>query len=434
MFRKEGSDAWFKRDASEFIPESVVCECGCHEFTKETDIMDVWFDSGVSHAAVLAERDDLHWPADLYLEGADQYRGWFQSSLLTSVAWKGAAPYKAVCTHGWVVDGLGRKMSKSLGNGIVPEDIIKKFGADILRLWVASSDYHADIRISPEILKQLSEAYRKIRNTAKYILGNLYDFDPNTDMVDFSKLTELDRLALSKLSELITRVNEAYDAMDFHIVYHSIHNFCVVDLSNFYLDITKDRLYCEKADGEKRRAAQTTIYLILDALTRMLAPILAFTAEEIWSYLPHRACDDAESVVFNEMYKELNIEVDDAFRQKWALVYAVRDDVTKALEVKRTENMIGKSLEAKVVLHAEGALYDALTAMKAELPEIFICSQVEIANDVSGEFKGDCEGLSVTVLNAEGEKCDRCWMYSTTVGHHSEHDTLCERCASVLGI
>ncbi|MBM6921351.1 isoleucine--tRNA ligase [Phocea massiliensis] len=434
LFRKEGSDAWFKRDASEFIPESVVCECGCHEFTKETDIMDVWFDSGVSHAAVLAERDDLHWPADLYLEGADQYRGWFQSSLLTSVAWKGAAPYKAVCTHGWVVDGLGRKMSKSLGNGIVPEDIIKKFGADILRLWVASSDYHADIRISPEILKQLSEAYRKIRNTAKYILGNLYDFDPNTDMVDFSKLTELDRLALSKLSELITRVNEAYDAMDFHIVYHSIHNFCVVDLSNFYLDITKDRLYCEKADGEKRRAAQTTIYLILDALTRMLAPILAFTAEEIWSYLPHRACDDAESVVFNEMYKELNIEVDDAFRQKWALVYAVRDDVTKALEVKRTENMIGKSLEAKVVLHAEGALYDALTAMKAELPEIFICSQVEIANDVSGEFKGDCEGLSVTVLNAEGEKCDRCWMYSTTVGHHSEHDTLCERCASVLGI
>lgn len=434
LFRKEGSDAWFVKDPSEFIPTEVACECGCHSFTKETDIMDVWFDSGVSHAAVLAERPELKWPADLYLEGADQYRGWFQSSLLTSVAWKGKAPYEAVCTHGWVVDGLGRKMSKSLGNGIAPEDIIKKYGADILRLWVASSDYHADVRISPEILKQLSDAYRKIRNTAKYMLGNLYDFNPNTDQVADTDLMELDRLALYKLGELIRKVNEAYEAMDFHVVYHAIHNFCVVDMSNFYLDITKDRLYCEKADGTKRRAAQTTLYRILDALTRMLAPILAFTAEEIWSYMPHKSTDDAESVLFNEMYKDLAIEVDDAFHAKWDLAYTVRADVQKALELKRAEGLIGKSLEAKVALHCKGALYDSLKAMEDQLAEIFICSQVDVVADTPGEVQGETEGLGVTVSKAEGEKCDRCWIYSKTVGQHHEHDTLCERCASVLSV
>lgn len=432
LFRKEGSDAWYVKDPCEFIPAEVACECGCHEFTKETDIMDVWFDSGVSHAAVLAERPELQWPADLYLEGADQYRGWFQSSLLTSVAWKGKAPYKAVCTHGWVVDGMGRQMHKSLGNGIAPEDIIKKFGADILRLWVASSDYHADIRISPEILKQLSDAYRKIRNTAKYILGNLYDFNPDTDMVADQNLMELDRLALDKLSGLIRKVNEAYEAMDFHIVYHAIHNFCVVDMSNFYLDITKDRLYCEKADGVKRRAAQTTLYRILDALTRMLAPILAFTAEEIWSYMPHKSTDDAESVLFNEMYQELSVDTDDTFHAKWELAYAVRDDVQKALELKRAENLIGKSLEAKVTLYCEDALYDSLKDMKDQLAEIFICSQVEVVAGSAGEVKAATEGLSITVSKAEGEKCDRCWIYSETVGQHHEHDKLCARCASVL--
>ena len=380
----------------------------------------------------MQQRSELKWPADLYLEGADQYRGWFQSSLLTSVAWKGKAPYKAVCTHGWVVDGMGRQMHKSLGNGIAPEDIIKKFGADILRLWVASSDYHADIRISPEILKQLSDAYRKIRNTAKYILGNLYDFNPDTDMVADQDLMELDRLALDKLSGLIRKVNEAYEAMDFHIVYHAIHNFCVVDMSNFYLDITKDRLYCEKADGVKRRAAQTTLYRILDALTRMLAPILAFTAEEIWSYMPHKSTDDAESVLFNEMYQELSVETDDAFHAKWDLAYAVRDDVQKALEQKPAKNQIGKSLEAKVTLHCEGALYNSLKDMKDQLAEIFICSQVEVVTGDAGEVKAATQGLSITVSKAEGEKCDRCWIYSETVGQHHEHDKLCARCASVL--
>lgn len=432
LFRKEGSDAWFVKDPSEFIPESVQCECGCRSFTKETDIMDVWFDSGVSHAAVLEERPELSWPADLYLEGADQYRGWFQSSLLTSVAWKGEAPYRNVCTHGWVVDGEGKAMHKSLGNGIDPGDIIKQYGADILRLWVASSDYHADIRISPEILKQLSEAYRKIRNTAKYIIGNLYDFNPDTDMVPVEDLPELDRYALYQLSLLVQKVNEAYRHFDFHIVYHAIHRFCVVEMSNFYLDIIKDRLYCEKAGGRLRRSAQTAIYRILDALTRMLAPILAFTADEIWEYMPHSKQDDPESVLFNSMVGSVDVAVDDAFIARWDRIEAVRSDVQKALEEKRAENQIGKSLEAKVVLHAEGGLYEEMKAVEALLPEIFICSQVELAADAAGIFRGEVEGLSITVLPAEGEKCERCWVYSKTVGEHAAHPTLCARCASVL--
>lgn len=425
MFKTEGSDAWYSKEASEFIPSTVKCDCGCSAFTKETDIMDVWFDSGVSHAAVLAERSDLKWPADLYLEGADQYRGWFQSSLLTSVAWKGTAPYKAVCTHGWVVDGEGKKQSKSLNNGTAPEDIIKQFGADILRLWVASSDYHADIRISPEILKQLTEAYRKIRNTAKYILGNLYDFNPDSDMVTYDELKELDKLALYKLSNLIQKVQTAYDDMDFHIVFHSIHNFCVVDMSTFYLDIIKDRLYCEKSDGVLRRAAQTTMYKILDALTRMIAPILSFTAEEIWSFMPHTSGDDAESVLFNEMYKSVESNVSDEFVATWNRIYAVRGDVSKALEIKRTENVIGKSLEAKVELFCSDELKQVLFPAREELAELFICSQVEF-KDGTGEFAGEVEGLSVTVKNADGDKCERCWMYADI------KDGLCKRCADVL--
>lgn len=431
LFRKEGSDAWYIRSPQEFIPNTVKCSCGCGEFIKETDIMDVWFDSGVSHAAVLAERKDLKWPADLYLEGADQYRGWFQSSLLTAVAWKGQTPYKAVCTHGWVVDGQGRKQSKSLGNGIAPEDIINKFGADILRLWVASSDYHADVRISQEILKQLTEAYRKLRNTSKYILGNLYDFNPNTDMVKYDDLLDLDKLAIYNLDCLIKKVNEAYENLDYHIVFHAIHNFCVVDMSSFYLDIIKDRLYCEASDSLKRRAAQTTIYTILDALTRIMAPILAFTAEEIWGYMPHADCDDAESVLFNEVYKSTDSNVDDNFINKWEKISAVRNDVQKALEIKRSENVIGKSLEAKVELYCDGELYNMLLNEKEQLADIFICSQVEVLNG-KGDFKGEMEDLTVTVLKAIGEKCERCWKYCETVGKDNEHETLCSRCASVM--
>lgn len=432
MFRKEGSNSWFIHEASEFIPAEVACECGCKSFTKETDILDVWFDSGVTHAAVLAERGDLHWPADLYLEGADQYRGWFQSSLLTAVAWKGEAPYKAVCTHGWVVDGDGRAMHKSLGNSVAPEEIIKQYGADILRLWVASSDYHADIRIFPEVLKQLSEAYRKIRNTSKYILGNLYDFNPDTDMVAYDNLNELDKWALNSLAVLSQKVKAAYEALDYHIVYHAIHNFCVVDMSSFYLDIIKDRLYCEKADGTLRRSAQTAMYTILDSLIRMIAPILAYTSEEVWSFLPHKKQDDAESVLFNEMIFDIENHVTEEFIAKWDTIYAVRSDVQKALEIKRTEKLIGKSLEAKVTIHCDGAVYELLNTDKENLADLFICSQVVLEKGGNGEFTGEVENLSVTVQTADGKACERCWKYSETVGQDTEHETLCERCASIL--
>ena len=432
LFRKEGSDAWFKLSAEEILPEGTKCEyCGHDKFRKESDIMDVWFDSGVTHAAVLKERDELAWPSDLVLEGNDQYRGWFQSSLLTSVAWSGKAPYKAVCTHGWVVDGEGRKMSKSVGNGIAPEDIINQYGADILRLWVASSDYHSDIRISPNILKQLSEVYRKIRNTARFILGNLYDFDPEKDMVSDDKLKEIDVWALMQLDSLEEKVKKAYENFDFHIIYHSMHNFCTIDMSTFYLDVLKDRLYTEKADSETRRAAQTTMYKILRAITLMLAPIIPFTCEEIWSYIPADKSYNPDSVVLNDMPISTG-KRDEEFMAKWDRIHAVRDDVNKALESARGEKIIGKSLEAKVILHAEGELYEFLTSLTENLKEIFIVSDVEIVNDGNGDNKLEVENLSVSVSKAEGQKCERCWMYSDTVGSDPEDPHICARCAAVL--
>ena len=394
--------------------------------------MDVWFDSGTTHAAVLEERPNLKWPADLYLEGADQYRGWFQSSLLTSVATKGKAPYKAVVTHGWVVDGEGRKMSKSLGNGIVPADIVNEYGADILRLWVASSDYHADIRISKDILKQLSEAYRKIRNTARYILGNLYDFDPNKDCVPLDQLQPIDQWALYQLDALNKKVREGYDTFEFHQVYHAIHNFCVVDMSNFYLDVIKDRLYADKADGQSRRAAQTAIYMILDAMTRMIAPILAYTSDEIWSFMPHSDKEDASCVLYNEMPEPTGVQVDDAFISRWDRIHALRDDVQKALELARKEKKIGKSLEAKVELYCQGELYDFVKTVEQDLKTVFIVSEVEALNAGEGDYQGETEGFSVSVKHAHGEKCVRCWVYSDTVGQDAEHPQLCHRCASVV--
>ncbi len=431
LFRREGADAWYTHDVKDFIPDSVVCECGCKEFTKETDIMDVWFDSGVSHAAVLDQRPDQHWPADLYLEGADQYRGWFQSSLLTSVAWRGQAPYKAVCTHGWVVDGEGRKMSKSLGNGIEAQEITDQFGADILRLWVASSDYHADVRISKEILKQLSDTYRKIRNTAKYMIGNLYDFNPDTDQLPLDQLTELDRLALVKCNQLMEQAYQAYEDMDFHLVYHAVQNFCTIDLSRFYLDICKDRLYCESKTGALRRSAQTAIYLILDAFTKIIAPILAFTSDEIWKSMPHTQNEEKEHVFFNEMSKPFAVSADEAFLNKWDTILKITSDVQKALELKRADKLIGKSLEAAVVLYADGELYDFITAHQEELTMTLIVSQVEAAHG-QGEFTGDMEGLSITAKVAQGEKCQRCWKQDVTVGSNHDHPTLCARCAHVV--
>lgn len=435
LFRKEGSDAWYTKDLKEFIPSDIKCDCGCGDFTKEMDIMDVWFDSGVTHTAVLEQYDSLSWPADLYLEGADQYRGWFQSSLLTSVVCRGKAPYKAVCTHGWVVDGEGRKMSKSLGNGIVPEDIIKEYGADILRLWVASSDYHSDIRISKEILKQLTDAYKKIRNTARFILGNLSNgsgFDPDTDCVSIDQLFDIDKWALTRLNVLIDKVKAGYDALDFHIVFHSIHNFCVTDLSNFYLDIIKDRLYCTKESSSDRRAAQTTMYILLNAVARLIAPILAFTAEEIWTYMPHSSEDDTRSIVFNEMPKKIDISVTEEFDKKWNVIYRLREDAKKALEIKRADKFIGASLEAKVTIHCAASVYNEILSYCNELAAVFIVSEVEAVNDENGEFKGDFEGVTMTVEKAHGEKCERCWIYSDTVGKNSEHSTLCSRCAEEI--
>ena len=426
LYEKEGSDAWYKYEASEILPKGFKCECGCTEFTKEMDIMDVWFDSGVSHAAVCNEEHGLRWPADLYLEGADQYRGWFQSSLLTSVAAKGSAPYKAVCTHGWVVDGEGKAMHKSLGNGMSPDEVTEKFGADILRTWVASSDYHADIRISQDILKQLSDAYRKIRNTARFILSNLGDFNPDTDSVSVEKLDGIDKWAMARMDEIIEKCKAAYDKFDFHIVYSTMRDFCTIDLSNFYLDILKDRLYVEKADSESRRAAQTVIYNILRTMTLYLAPVISFTAEEIWGYMPRSEKDDAESVFFNKLPEKSGVSADEEFMEKWEKIDELRDIVNKALEEARGQKLIGKSLEAKVTLNCGRDWYDFAKSVENDLVSAFIVSAVDVE-------KSEFDGVNVKVEVAPGEKCERCWTHSDTVGKCAEHPTLCARCAEIVG-
>lgn len=431
LFRTHGADIWYAKEAAELLPAGYTCpHCGGQHFTKETDIMDVWFDSGVSHAAVLGQRENLRTPADIYLEGADQYRGWFQSSLLTSVATSGTAPYKTVVTHGWVVDGEGKKMSKSLGNTIIPDDIVSKYGADILRLWVASSDYHADIRVSNDILKQLSEVYRKIRNTARFILGCISDFDPNKDMVADENLEEMDRFALMRMDDLIRRCREAYERYEYHIIFHAVHNFCVVDMSNFYLDALKDRLYVEKADSATRRAAQTTIYKILHALTRLIAPILAFTSDEIWGFMPHTAEDDTRNVIFNSIPEPL-FDEDDVFMARWEKIHAVRDDVKKALEAARAEKIIGAALDAKVTLGASGEMLDFLRSVEAILPKVFIVSGLELTENTENGMQGE-SGVTVSVEHADGCKCERCWGFSNTVGQNPAHATLCARCAEIL--
>ena len=429
IFGEEGSDAWFAHDTEYFLPKGFKCpHCGSDKgFDKEKDIMDVWFDSGSSHAAVCRKRGYLKVPADVYLEGADQYRGWFQSSLLTSVAGGNGAPYKQIITHGWTVDGEGKKMSKSLGNGIDPQEIVGKYGADILRLWVASADYHADIRISPEILKQISDNYRKLRNTARYCLSNLYDFNPDSDMVSNDELEELDKYALMKLDEVLEIARNAFEVYDYHTAAHSLHNFCVVEMSNFYFDVLKDRLYTSAPESKTRRAAQTVLYKVLDALTLILTPILAFTADEIWLAMPHDKSRNGESPLFNEIPQPNFIEADSEFIAKWDRIHSVRYDVQKALELARNEKIIGKPLEAKVSLYADGELYDFLKSVEAQLPEIFITSSVTVEN---GE--GEVKGLSVTVSKADGEKCERCWKFSDTVGQDKNHPTLCAHCAKVM--
>ena len=435
LFRKEGSDGWYTHEADEILPAGSTCPyCGGTHFRKESDIMDVWFDSGSSHTAVMNEREELGWPADLYMEGADQYRGWFQSSLLTSVACTGKAPYKAVLTHGWVVDGEGKAMHKSLGNAIAPDEVIKDYGAEILRLWVASLDYRVDVRLSKDILKQLSEAYRKVRNTARYILGNIHDFDPNTDCVSDDKLHDIDRWAMLRLNQVIAQVRTAYEDFEFHDAFYTIHHFCVVDLSNFYLDVLKDRLYVEAAASDARRAAQTTIYRILNALTRLLAPILAFTSEEIWSFLPHAEGEDVRSVMLNDMPTPQEIVVDAQFEETWNRIHALRDDVQKALEAARTAKVIGGSLDAKVTLYCDDKALPFIKQVESLLKTVLIVSQVEICDKGVGEFSGEFAGVTVSVAHADGEKCSRCWAYSDTVTAQGETAGLCARCAAILNV
>ena len=439
LFREHGSDVWFAWEAAELVPPGLTCpDCGAKEFTKETDIMDVWFDSGSSHLAVLDEPDiwpELSWPADLYLEGSDQHRGWFNSSLSTSVAVTGQAPYRAVLTHGFLVDENGRKMSKSMGNVVDPLKVIKQMGADILRLWVSSADYRNDLAVSPNILKQLTEAYRKIRNTCRFMLGNLFDFKPERDCVLPEQMPELDRYAMLKLQRLVERVLEAYRNYEFHVVYHAIHHYCTVDMSNQYLDIIKDRLYCEVADSEQRRSAQTVMYHSLHALVRLLTPILAFTTEEMWSYIPQPA-DAPSSAQLADMPEPDDRYLDAALEEKWGRLMTIRGLVTRALEKARQEKSIGNSLEARVHLYADEKMTELLKPYYRDLAVLFIVSGVTLhafAERTVGTMESDeLIGLAVGVSRVAGAKCSRCWMYHEQVGQDTAHPETCPRCAAVL--
>ena len=433
LFDEHGSGIWFEKDAMELVPEGFTCpHCGGHEFDKETDTLDCWFDSGSTHYACLMHRTPELWPADVYLEGADQYRGWFQSSLLTSVgALDQGAPFRQVLTHGWTVDGQGRAMHKSLGNGVDPADLIKEFGADIVRLWAASSDYHADVRCSKEIFRQIAQNYLKFRNTARYCLGNLADFDPNTDMVAPEQLEELDRWALTRLDSLIRFCKKAYNGYEFHLVTHAINDFCVVDLSSFYLDILKDRLYCEQRDGLRRRSAQTALYRIVDAMAKVFAPILAFTCDEIWQAMPHLQSDDKRNILLNQMPGELTgCTLDAAEMEKWNVIMKLRQDVNGILEKARADKRIGKALEARVTLQT-GDENLKRACDQVNLAEICIVSAVDWAEPEAGAEVGtgvNYPTLTIGVSEALGSKCPRCWMHSL----HANAEGLCPRCAAVV--
>ncbi len=445
LVEADGSDIWFTKKTEDILPSGYKCrKCGHSSFTKELDILDVWFDSGVSHAAVMEKDERLSWPADIYLEGSDQHRGWFQSSLIASVGTKNAAPYRTVLTHGFVVDGQGKKMSKSLGNVVAPQDIIRKNGAEILRLWVSAEDYRDDIRISREIVDRLVEAYRKIRNTARFLLGNLYDYDDRDHSRD---LLEIDRWAMSRLQGLVRKVTDAYERFDFHQVYHTIHNFCIVDMSAFYLDILKDRLYTFRSDSPERRAGQWVMHQIVSVMTRLMAPVLSFTAEEIWGFMPGKK---EESVFLSPFPVADERFFDRALEGRWAALIALRDEVNKAIEIKRQERFLGNSLEANVILYvAEGGRLQGLLKDYSDfLTTLFIVSHSEIRTGTAPEgtykgevsFEGDEKGLvqvqpeavSVFVERAPGKKCERCWNWSGAVGAFGDAPELCHRCYNTL--
>jgi isoleucyl-tRNA synthetase len=431
----QGTDVWFSSSEAQLLPSGTICpHCQGTRFRKETDILDVWFDSGVSYAGVLEARPYLRAPADLYLEGSDQHRGWFHSSLLAAVGTRGEAPYEAVLTHGFVVDGQGKKMSKSLGNVIYPEEVIKKWGAEILRLWVSAEDYRDDIRISQIILQQLTEAYRRIRNTCRFLLGNVYDFRSSVDKVPFNELEELDRWALIQLQKVITRVRRAYEQYDFHVVYHTLYQFCTNELSAFYLDILKDRLYTSAPKSQERRSAQTTMMILLKGLVGLMAPILSFTADEVWSCLP---ADDkeAESIHLTQFPVFDPPLVDEAMDQRWKTLLDLRGEVTKALEQARRLQVIGHPLDARVILHLPDSLISSISPYAEFLSTLFIVSQVELTHETEspkGFASSEFPGLSIEIDKAFGEKCERCWNFRTEVGRFSDHPTLCSRCHQAI--
>ncbi len=432
LFGEKGSNAWYEMDAADILPKEFACpHCGSKSgFTKEEDTLDGWFDSGSTHFASM-QKDQGFWPATVYMEGLDQYRGWFQSSLLTAVGALGkGAPFKECVTHGWTVDGEGKAMHKSLGNGVDPADIFKKYGADLIRLWAGSADYHVDVRCSDNIFKQLSQNYLKFRNTARYCLGNLDGFDPN-NLVKPEEMVDLDRWAVTKLNRLIEKCFTAYDNYEYHVVSHAINDFCVVELSSFYLDIIKDRLYCEEKDGLLRRSAQTALWLILDTITKLFAPILAFTCDEIWLAMPHREGDDPRNVLLNEMNKPFaDYALDQAAMECWDQLIYLRDNVNAVLEGARNQKQIGKSLEAAVSisLPKDFSWVDRLD--KEMLADLLIVSQVETSLSQDDPMGG--QTLSFRVLPAAGQKCERCWKVLPTVGSNSKHPTLCPRCADVI--
>jgi isoleucyl-tRNA synthetase len=437
-----GADEWHARAAKDLLPPGTTCpKCGGAEFRKETDILDVWFDSGCSHAAVLETRPELRWPAEMYLEGSDQHRGWFHHSLLEAVGTRGSAPFRSCLTHGFVVDGEGRKMSKSVGNFITQEELIPKYGADVLRLWVASEDYSEDIRLSLEILNRLSDAYRRIRNTFRFLLGTLADFDPERDRVSYDQMDEIDRWALLRLGELIARVRRAYEEYQFHVVFHTTHNFCAVDLSALYLDIIKDRLYTRAPDDPSRRASQTVCFEMLTALARLLAPILSFTADEVWSYIPGRG--KPESVHLVTFPEERGEWVNERMAAEWERLLEVRGEVSRALEAARKQGLIGKGIDGVVyVTSAPEEQWRPLLAGKGEalLATLFNVSAVSLAESppmdsgVAYESQ-DIPGLALAVVPAQRlgwKKCERCWTWSAGVGADPKHPTLCERCLPVV--
>ena len=441
LFRKEGADAWFSHELSEFLPEGHKCEkCGAAEFEKEEDILDVWFDSGSSHAAVCEAREELRAPADLYLEGSDQHRGWFQSSLLTSVGTRGHAPYKGVLTHGYVVDGKGKKMSKSIGNVVAPSEVIEKFGAEILRLWVSSEDYRDDVKVSDEILKQVADSYRKIRNTIRYMLGNLTDFDPAVHGVDFAELEEIDRFALGKFEELRDKITTAYERYEFHPIHQALNYFCGTTMSAFYLDILKDRLYCSGTDSKLRRSAQTVLHEILGGLLQLMSPVLTFTTAEAWEHFKNldAAAPLKESIFFTE-FPEAKPERRDTVQEKhWEKLITVRSEITKALEAARREKIIGHPLEAEVALVVKGEWADFIKASLEQVKDVCIISVLTVCEDENDfpdlvfQTGEDIPELAVAVHAAKGDKCERCWTRDTFVGTNAEHPQLCERCLAVV--